>query len=107
MTSVLDAVLESVKVPTLTSTEASGKKSEDAKEVTAASATSALAEVGPSKAASVRLMEQSPPEKSTSHTPEAPLHADLLYIVRHASGKQLSLEQIAEVQHYAKDWKYP
>ena len=29
------------------------------------------------------------------------------YIVRHASGKQLSEEQIAELQHYAKDLKYP
>jgi hypothetical protein len=31
----------------------------------------------------------------------------LEYIVRHASGKQLSLEQIVEVQHYDKDLKYP
>jgi hypothetical protein len=29
------------------------------------------------------------------------------YIVRHASGKRLSEEQIVEVQHYAKDLKYP
>jgi hypothetical protein len=29
------------------------------------------------------------------------------YIVRHASGKQLTEEQIVEVQHYAKDLKYP
>jgi hypothetical protein len=27
--------------------------------------------------------------------------------VRHASRKQLSKEQIAEVQHYARDLKYP
>jgi hypothetical protein len=52
-------------------------------------------------------MEESLPKKSTSPTPEAPLHGDLEYIVRHALGKQLSLEQIAEVQHYAKDLKYP
>jgi hypothetical protein len=31
----------------------------------------------------------------------------LEYIVRHASGKQLSEEQVAEVQHYARDLKYP
>jgi hypothetical protein len=31
----------------------------------------------------------------------------LNYIVRHASGKQLSAEQLAEVQHYAKELKYP
>jgi hypothetical protein len=29
------------------------------------------------------------------------------YIVRHALGKQLLEEQIAEVQHYAQDLKYP
>jgi hypothetical protein len=107
MACILDVVLESVKVPTPTSAKASGKKSEDAKEVTAASAAAALAEVGPSKAALVRLMEESPPEKSTSPAPEAPLHGDLEYIVRLTSGKQLSLEQIAKVQHYAKDLKYP
>jgi hypothetical protein len=28
------------------------------------------------------------------------------YIICHASGKQLSEEHIAEVQHYAKDLKY-
>jgi hypothetical protein len=32
---------------------------------------------------------------------------DLGYIVRHASGKQLKEEQIAEVQYYGKDLKYP
>jgi hypothetical protein len=52
-------------------------------------------------------VEESVPEKSTSPAPEAPPHGDLEYIVRHASEKQLSLEQIAEVQHYAKDLKYP
>jgi hypothetical protein len=31
----------------------------------------------------------------------------LEYIVRHASGKQLSSEQIVEVQDYAKELKYP
>ena len=52
-------------------------------------------------------MEESVPKKSTSPAPEAPPHGDLEYIVRHASRKQLSLDQIAEVQHYAKDLKYP
>jgi hypothetical protein len=32
-------------------------------------------------------MEESRPKKSTSPTPEAPLHGDLEYIVRHALGK--------------------
>jgi hypothetical protein len=32
---------------------------------------------------------------------------DFEYIVRHASGKKLSKEQIVEVQHYARDLRYP
>jgi hypothetical protein len=40
-------------------------------------------------------------------TPEmAPLE-NLDYIFRHASGKQLTKEQIAELHHYAKDLRYP
>jgi hypothetical protein len=31
----------------------------------------------------------------------------LNYIVRHASGKQLSTEQVVKTQHYAKELKYP
>jgi hypothetical protein len=38
---------------------------------------------------------------------EAPPHGDLEFIIRHSLGKQLSLEQIAEVEHYAMDLKYP
>ena len=29
------------------------------------------------------------------------------FIIRHASGKQLSAEQVAEIEHYAKELKYP
>jgi hypothetical protein len=45
-------------------------------------------------------------EKSKSPSPEAPVE-ELEFIVRHASGKQLSEEQIAETRQYAKDLKYP
>jgi hypothetical protein len=107
MASVLDVVLESMKVPTPVSAEVSGEKSEDTREVITASAVTALAEIRPSKVVPVRLMEESLPKKTTSPAPKAPPHGDLEYIVRHASRKQLSLDQIAEVQHYAKDLKYP
>jgi hypothetical protein len=107
MASILDDVLESMKVPTPASAKASGKKSEDAREAITTSTTNIFAEAGPSKATPIGLVEESVPKKSTSPAPEAPPHGDLEYIVRHASGKQLSLEQIAEVQHYAKDLKYP
>jgi hypothetical protein len=46
MASVLDAILESVKTPTLASTEASGEKIEDAREAVTASASSVHAEAG-------------------------------------------------------------
>jgi hypothetical protein len=107
MASILDVVLESMKAPTPASTEASGENIENTREMITASAATALAEAGPSRAVLVRLMEESLPEKSASPAPEAPPHGDLEYIVRRALGKQLSLEQIDQVQHYAKDLKYP
>jgi hypothetical protein len=45
-------------------------------------------------------------EKSKSPAPGAPIE-ELEFIVRHASGKQLSKEQIAKARQYAKDLKYP
>jgi hypothetical protein len=43
----------------------------------------------------------------TTPTPEmAPLE-NLDYIIRHASGKQLTKEQIVKVHHHAKDLRYP
>jgi hypothetical protein len=107
MASILDFVLESVKVPVSASAEISGEKSEDARERIAASKATALAEAESSKAMPIRLVEDSVPEKCKSPAPEAPPHGDLEYIVRHTSGKLLSLKQIAEVEHYASDLKYP
>jgi hypothetical protein len=40
-------------------------------------------------------------------TPEMVPVENLDYIIRHASGKQLTKEQIVEVHHYARDLKYP
>jgi hypothetical protein len=71
MASVLDVVLESVKMPTLASTEASGGKIEDARKVVTASASSVHAEAGSSEAAPVKLVEESLPEKHTTPAPEA------------------------------------
>jgi hypothetical protein len=45
-------------------------------------------------------------EESESPAAEASTKG-LKYIVRHAAGKKLSGEQIAEAIHYAKDLKYP
>jgi hypothetical protein len=45
-------------------------------------------------------------EEETSLAPEEVLPAAHEYIIRHASGGNLTSKQIAEVQHYAKDLKY-
>jgi hypothetical protein len=107
MASILDAVLEFVKAPVSACTEATGENFEAAREAIDASTTNILVEARPSKDAPIGLVEESVPEKPKSPAPEAPPHGDLEYIVRHASGKKLSLEQIAKVEHYAKDLKYP
>jgi hypothetical protein len=45
-------------------------------------------------------------EKARSPIPEA-LSKDLDFIIRHASGKKLSEEEIVEAKHYAWELKYP
>jgi hypothetical protein len=106
MASVLEAVLESVKMPPSSSAKASGSKTKEVPKMITAS-TSTHAEVGPSESVPENRTEENLPEKPSALAPEAPSQDDLDYIVRHASKKQLTEEQIAEVQHYAKDLKYP
>jgi hypothetical protein len=105
MASVLEVVLESVKTPP-PSTKASCSKTEDVLEMITAS-TSAHAKAGPSEVVPKNLVEESLPENPSMPTPEAPSSSDLNFIVRHASGKQLSAEQVAKTKHYAKELKYP
>jgi hypothetical protein len=45
-------------------------------------------------------------EKAKSPAPEA-LTEDVDYIIRHASGKKLSKEEILAARHYAQKLKYP
>jgi hypothetical protein len=106
MASVLDAVLKSTNIPTHASIEAPKDNIEESREVPTASASPTYTEA---KALGVKLAElakESLHKKPTLPTPEAPLQVDLEYIVHHVSGKQLSEDQIAEVQHYARDFKY-
>jgi hypothetical protein len=72
MASVLDAVLEFVKMSPPTSAEASGGKIEDSREMVTASTSSAHAEVGPSETAPEKFVGESLPEKPTTAAPEAP-----------------------------------
>jgi hypothetical protein len=112
MARVLDAVMESIKVPTPASApDTEGKVLKKSDEACTAQATSEAgpsvsAEAHPSEAASLTLEKESVPEKSKSPAPET-LAGELEFIVRHASGKQLSEEQNAEARQYAKDLKYP
>jgi hypothetical protein len=105
MASVLEVVLESVKMPP-PSAKASGSKTEDVSEMITAS-TSTHAKAGPSEAIPINLVEESLPKNPSAPAPEAPSSSDLNFIVRHASGKQLSAEQVAKTKHYAKELKYP
>jgi hypothetical protein len=51
-----------------------------------------------------KAAEQIAPEKID--TPEASIE-NVDYIIRHASGKKLSEEEILEARHYARKLKYP
>jgi hypothetical protein len=121
MASVLD-VLETVKASSSTlgkiakatkmQIEAKTKLTE-----TEAAMSQASAEVGPSepakkkpseieeKAAEEEAIEQTLPEKAAAPAPEAP-SKDLDYVIRHASRKRLSEEEIFEAKHYARELKY-
>jgi hypothetical protein len=115
MDSVLDAIMGSVKTSTPASTEApniEGEISKKSNEVGIAQTVSEIgplevpAEARPSESAPMILEKGSVSEKSKFLAPEAPAE-EMEFIVRHASRKQLSEEQIAETQHYAKDLMYP
>jgi hypothetical protein len=62
-------------------------------------------EEGPSGAALV-LEKEDAPKKVEPPTPEASTE-ELDFIIRHASGKKLSEEEIVEAKHYARELKYP
>jgi hypothetical protein len=120
MASVLDAVLELTRVSTSASRE-----EKNIKEAIEAITTHVEAEVGPSVPAKIGPVEtvgndteQGPldavlvlekegtPKKVKSPTPKAST-TELDFIIRHASGKQLLEEEIAEAKHYARELKYP
>jgi hypothetical protein len=123
MVNVLD-VLESVKALSSTrlgkiaevsklQTESETRPAEIEAAVSQASAEarpSKLAEKKPSeteeKAIEEKTSEQTSPKKVATPAPEA-LKESIDYIIRHASGKTLTLEEKREAQHYAQRLKYP
>jgi hypothetical protein len=110
MASVLDAVMESSKVQT--PAPAPDRKGEIPKKSSEAGMTLDTTEAGPSaaieayalEAIPLTLEEENAPKKVPA--PEVPVE-EVEFIVRHASWKELSKEQIAEAKQYARDLKYP
>jgi len=128
MANVLDVVMESTKVPTPASIEVPSMSEKNIKEAAEAVVTRVEAEAGPLVAAKIGLVElvEKDIEQGPSDAAKAPLPLEeertskesefpaaeastegLEFIVRHAVGKKLSQEQIAEAMQYAKDLKYP
>jgi hypothetical protein len=110
---VLDAVLETTKAlsPAPTKEIAEAAKAQAEAETGQAEAeamkTRAEAEAGPSAPVAAKLTAleektagQIAPEKIETPAPEAPIE-NFDYIIRHASGKKLSEEEILEARHYA------
>jgi hypothetical protein len=109
MASVLDAIMESVKVQTPTAApdsegEALKKSDEDRMgQATSEAGPSSPAEVCPLGAkacpsgATLVVEKESVPEKLKSPAPEAPIEG-MEFIVCHASGRQLSEEQIVKAR---------
>jgi hypothetical protein len=119
MANVLDAVLETTKAlspaPTRKATEAAKAQAETKTKQAEVEATKTQAETeaGPSAPAATKptapeeeMAGQIAPEKVETAAPEAPIE-NIDYIVRHASGKKLSEDEIAEARHYAQKLKYP
>jgi hypothetical protein len=120
MASVLDAVMEFTRVSTPAFTEEKNIKEASEAIITCVEAevgTSVPAETGPIETvgkdtkerhvdAAPVLEKEGAPKKVKFPTPEASTE-ELDFIIRHASGKQLSEGEIAEAKHYARELKYP
>ena len=119
MANVLDVVLETTKTlspaPTRKVAEASKAQPEaDTKQAEVEAATiQAETEAGPS--VPTEMEPADPKEKSTERIATEKIEApgpeasnkSIDYIIRHASGKVLSQEEMLEAQHYAQKLKYP
>ena len=111
---MLGAVLESTRASTPASAKETAEDAIARGEVeagpsvpieTKSAGTRRSVEQGPSNIGLV-LEKEDTRKKIESPTPEAPTE-ELDFIIRHASGKKLSEEEIAEAKHYAQELKYP
>jgi hypothetical protein len=104
MTNVLDVVLETTKALS----PSPAKKIVQAE----AKATESQAEAEARPSVPIETKPVVPEEKSAEQIASEKIRAEALtenidYIVRHASGKKLSKEEIIEAKHYARSLKYP
>ena len=100
---MLDTVMRPSKVATPAPTKISKDKAEELEKAINESIAPDCAKAGPSECRPIEQVSESLPEKISLPIPEATSLGDLGYIVCHASGKQLTEEQIVEVPYYAKD----
>jgi hypothetical protein len=118
MANMLDAVLETMKVlspaatkkvaeTTKTQAEAKTRQAEtqDAQAQTEAEARPSSPTVGPADPKE-KTTERIASEKIEAPTPKAS-NKSTNYIIRHASGKELSQEEMLEARHYAQKLKHP
>jgi hypothetical protein len=119
MANVLDVVLETTKTLSLAPSRkiaevAKARPKAGTKQTEVETATiQAETEAGPS--APTEMQPADPKEKSTERIATEKLEApapeasnkSIDYIIRHASGKVLSQEEMLEAQHYAQRLKYP
>jgi hypothetical protein len=113
MASVLDAVIETTKALTPASTKKAAEATKNQVEAEAGPSTPTKTKaivpednVGQQISDTGKTIEHDVTEKAKSPVPEA-LAEDIDYIVRHASGKKLSEEEILEAKHYTQRLKYP
>jgi hypothetical protein len=113
MASVLDAVMETTRALTPTPVEKATEAVTACVETEAGPSAPTEAEpaateqrVGEEFSDVSIALEKIVAEKSKSPAPEASSE-ELDYIIRHASGKRLSKEEILEAKHYAWELKYP
>jgi hypothetical protein len=119
MANVLDAVLETTKVLSPAATKKVAKTTKTQAEAktrqaeTEAAQGQTEAEAGPSVPTEMepadpkeKMIEQIASEKIEAPAPKAS-NKSTDYIIRHASGKELSQEEMLEARHYAQKLKYP
>jgi hypothetical protein len=114
MASVLDAIMESTRASTPAPAEKVAKATTACTEAKAGPSVPIDAKpAGTEQKAEQESLDaglasekEDAPEKVKSPTPEASSE-DLDFIIRHASGKRLSKEEIAKAKHYARELKYP